>query len=667
MRKKIFVLVSALIALTCACSKNNSDPVPPSPDGETVSFKAEFPQFDTKVTIEPSAGKGDTFKITGWEVGDKIICCHSKVGVDDKIVEFTYNDGEFTAILPEGLDMSDLGVCFYYDGTYISGEANVWKTKFDSQDVKVTAGTTNIARCPLVGFLHKKEGSESEYVATMKADYSLLCIHNNSGKDGFFVVTMKDKDGNVKYRQEIGSEFDINTMTSSVWQGTTEIIEEAQATEIKNGEKAYLIIPASQSSEEVCITSVIDGTPMVVSSYEPVSAFNPGKIYTMNVEKGENCHLVYLLEEPYTFKANMKGHSLERLGKWETAEVLWETIGTTEKPNVGDVISMTYNAEKEEITVTGHKNGNALVAVKDKDGNILWSWHIWVCKNYHPEVYVWKDQVNPYSQQLKDKNRGEGTIIMDRNLGATERYSAPDAAKMVGLLYQWGRKDPFMGVGSLTNDTNEENAVPAASTLASALADWPQVKPDAQTGTIDYTIKHPTTLLLEGPNQDWLYSQEIDKTRWAPEKTMYDPCPKGWHVPDHALWRKAFWLEGAKDRNVRISWLGAAPVADFSVLNHRDPGFRYITEDFMLYFPGSGYLRMEYDVNEKDPYKPHFFCLNDMGFIWTTYCEDAQWASEFWYSQLGAYAELEPTNTGKVNAHSVRCIMLPEYREKIKQ
>lgn len=125
------------------------------------------------------------------------------------------------------------------------------------QDYK--AGTTNIARCPLVGFLHKKEGSESEYVATMKADYALLCLHNNCGHDCSFVVTIKDMFGDVKYRKEIGSQFDINTMTSSVWQGTTEILYESQTTEIKNGEKAYLIIPASQASEEVCITSVTDG------------------------------------------------------------------------------------------------------------------------------------------------------------------------------------------------------------------------------------------------------------------------------------------------------------------------------------------------------------------------------------------------------------------------
>lgn len=45
---------------------------------------------------------------------------------------------------------------------------------------------------------------------------------------------------------------------------------------------------------------------------------------------------------------------------------------------------------------------------------------------------------------------------MDRNLGATT--AEPNTVGALGLLYQWGRKDPFLGSASINSD------VEAAST-----------------------------------------------------------------------------------------------------------------------------------------------------------------------------------------------------------
>jgi hypothetical protein len=44
---------------------------------------------------------------------------------------------------------------------------------------------------------------------------------------------------------------------------------------------------------------------------------------------------------------------------------------------------------------------------------------------------------------------------------------------------------------------------------------------------------------------DWIYVAsitQIDNTRWQSEKTIYDPCPAGWRVPDggeESVWYKA--------------------------------------------------------------------------------------------------------------------------------
>ncbi len=82
----------------------------------------------------------------------------------------------------------------------------------------------------------------------------------------------------------------------------------------------------------------------------------------------------------YKFKGNVKGNSSMPLdGTPVQAELLWETFGTDVTPNVNDVIaSVSYKDGYVEFeTPATLKNGNAVIAVKDADDNILWSWHIW--------------------------------------------------------------------------------------------------------------------------------------------------------------------------------------------------------------------------------------------------------------------------------------------------
>lgn len=128
---------------------------------------------------------------------------------------------------------------------------------------------------------------------------------------------------------------------------------------------------------------------------------------------------------------------------------------------------------------------------------------------------------------------------MDRNLGALDpEKSGVYGPTPIGLYYQWGRKDPFLG----TTSTIQWN------TMASTL-DWPySVSSDALHGNIEYTISHPTTLIHGNTyNHDWYYTGDVttDNTRWTTserEKSIYDPCPVGWRVPDggeNGIWNVA--------------------------------------------------------------------------------------------------------------------------------
>lgn len=232
-----------------------------------------------------------------------------------------------------------------------------------------------------------------------------------------------------------------------------------------------------------------------------------------------NC---YIVSETglYKFKA-VKGNSNESVGNVATADVLWETFGSDVTPICGDLINGVCHKDGYiafEVNKT-FKEGNAVIHAKDAEGNIIWSWHIWFTD--HP--------------QGQEYYNNAGTM-MDRNLGATS--ATPGDVGALGLLYQWGRKDPFLGSSSISRE------YVARSTIT-----WPSsVTSDSSNGTIEYAISHPTTFIIEnGSNHDWCYtgSSSTDITRWTTSevnKSIYDPCPAGWRVPDggdNGVWSKA--------------------------------------------------------------------------------------------------------------------------------
>ena len=222
----------------------------------------------------------------------------------------------------------------------------------------------------------------------------------------------------------------------------------------------------------------------------------------------------------YKFKA-VKGNSSESVGAVVSAEVLWETFGTDVTPNVGDLVKNAVYSDGYILfsTADTFREGNAVIAAKDASGNILWSWHIWLTDQPQGQVYY--------------NNAG---TMMDRNLGATS--ATPGDVGAHGLLYQWGRKDPFLGSSSISSNIE-----------AKSTGTWPSaVSSNSSNGTIEYAVSYPTTFIANNQNNyDWYYtgSSSTDNTRWTTSnsaKSIYDPCPSGWRVPDggdNGIWSKA--------------------------------------------------------------------------------------------------------------------------------
>ena len=245
-------------------------------------------------------------------------------------------------------------------------------------------------------------------------------------------------------------------------------------------------------------------------------------LYTdLSVAGTANCYLVQTAGN-YKFKT-VKGNSDATVGNVKKTEVLWESFGTDVAPNVGDLVTNVgyKNGYVYFSTPEVFGNGNASIAVRNSKDVILWSWHIWCSKE------GWNDHV--YANNA-------GTM-MDRNLGATS--ATPGDVGAFGLLYQWGRKDPFMG-----------SCATSGTTLAASTGNWSTV---SGSKSIAYAEENPTTYVTD---YEWCSDSGEDYAlRWQEnKKSLYDPCPVGYRVPkggDDGFWATALGTSSATSEGIK--------------------------------------------------------------------------------------------------------------------
>lgn len=337
-----------------------------------------------------------------------------------------------------------------------------------------------------------------------------------------------------------------------------------------------------------------------------------------------NCYIVSSSGK-YKFKA-VKGNTNTSVGTVAEVQVLWESFGTEEAPSVGDIIKsdVSYSNGYIYFNVGAYHKGNAVIAALSSYGSILWSWHIWCT-----------DQ--PESQNYYAGSSLVGTM-MDRNLGATT--AIPGEVKALGLLYQWGRKDPFLCGGTINSGLS------AASTLS-----WPSpVNSSSSTGNTNYAIQHPTTFINGCEwTLDWRYSTgsyATENTRWGSSKTEYDPCPAGWQVPSggpEGIWASAF--QTSSEWTTASNWDATHRGMDFGKTNWT---LGWYSNDTIWYPAASAYI-----------WRADNYLTNpgQQGFYWSyTYAGDATGSAYIlFFDDAGKVA---PANYGygcKSNALSVRC------------
>lgn len=266
----------------------------------------------------------------------------------------------------------------------------------------------------------------------------------------------------------------------------------------------------------------------------------------------------------------------------KSVSVLWQTSP--------DLISLSnFSTTDQTVLVATPLNdvsGNAVIAAYDGingTGNILWSWHIWVT-DYNPNIGA-----------TYNFNPDNPLEFMDRNLGAID--NSPGLIDTKGLLYQWGRKDPFPG--STTIDGFTEPVL--YGSLTSVIKE-----PVSVSNNLENSILNPTTFYcgINNVNTGYDWYTNIDNRAsqndalWGSSnpnemqtaKTIFDPCPAGWRVP-------AF-------RNGISPW-SILSLTNSTFLNY---GRIWITPYCAGFYPASGYL---------DRSNGLFYRVGSAGYLWS--------------------------------------------------
>lgn len=173
------------------------------------------------------------------------------------------------------------------------------------------------------------------------------------------------------------------------------------------------------------------------------------------------------------------------LSGWQRSNIVSGTPAAS-RFYLWDTGAVTATLSASTLTLTaGASAGAELVALKDGSGNILWSFLVWVTASEPSTITL------PTGAILQETLGGE-------------------------LYFQWGRKDPLVAGGLVINHPGDAVA-------------------------LSTSIQNPVSYINAGTNcYDWYAAESYDHqdaTLWggaSGSKTVWDPCPAGWRVPNVA-------------------------------------------------------------------------------------------------------------------------------------
>lgn len=540
----ILALGASVFALSCNKETIKEEP---SQKKEVRTFYCDIAETDpdSKATIVVDGSKGKVV----WEAGDKILI-HGRYTSQDVVVTLKSTDlinggktAQFSVALPAtGYDPDGYYAAYPADA-YVDydGEHGYYYNSFNKTNNFLMAGYLNGDRfklfnlCGVISFKVAAPGGTS---------FDQYYFEGNNGEVvGYEKYQVKLNSGDTNYyRTETGdgeskaSHGPLTTIAGPVTSDGTTInyIYLPNGANFTTGftikflkEGAIVKQVSTQSAVNVARNKYLALGDISSHLKEPVVATDHTTLTgglkfstATDLTSGKGPANCYIVSTPGQYKFPLvKGNSSSSVGAVNSAVIVWESYNNAESVTANSVIEAVdyyisgdtkYLVFKTPETL---KPGNALLAVKDISNDILWSWHIWIPKTTVNTI--------EYSAIMTPQ-------MMDRNLGALEAAVAGETAQApttFGLMYQWGRKDPFLG----------PRAAGTSSPCTVAGASYTRASGHIDSNT---AIKNPT-MFGKGTNADldgdWISTSNADL--WGGEsntKTINDPCPYGYKVPKQA-------------------------------------------------------------------------------------------------------------------------------------
>lgn len=567
MKKSIIISLVVLIISLCACCTRVEGPEQDLTQMEMIFEATIEGPSDTKTVLDGEVG--DPMRYIKWHPEDSIGI--SRQGYSDYSIFRNVNE-----------EIAETGI---FKGNI--GSTSTYYSIFPYDIIKNFSSNTYTVELPMIQYYQPNSfGREAYPMAGKKTSndkhiiFQNLCgviVLNLLGSETIESITFSAKNAEGKPLPVCGqgtvsmNQANYSTITMSGEDNiVTLVCEDGVTLDPVTPTPFHIVLPPATYSSFTVTVVTTDGRIMVKESARYIeikrSIVTTTGALTLDGTAYEEVDLSpdgtansYIVSNPgvFSFDASVKGNGMgsDAYLSPASAELLWAD-------NLLVVTNVIYDegSKKIKFTTTGYE-GNAVIAAKDADGNIIWSWHIWCTDQPAEHIY----------------SNNAGTL-MDRNLGAVS--ATPGDPGALGLYYQWGRKDPFVGSAAIGVYT------PKKTTYK-----WPdEVKSNESIGTIEYSIEHPTTYIAGG--YDWLYISSSGNNRWNHSKTIYDPCPPGWRVPDKSVWMNAGLTYGSFDTsNKGLTFTGGV--------------------DNNAWYPASGYLENYYPtVTNIGSYGYYWSCSN---------------------------------------------------------
>ena len=347
------------------------------------------------------------------------------------------------------------------------------------------------------------------------------------------------------------------------------------------------------------------------------------------------------------------------------AEVIWQDAAGKQVVDFAGAASYVGAPDERFFPFSLTENAkdtpcNVLIGVRsakddwsaETDG-YMWSWHLWIT-DYDPDVdkmpwtegkYLYEvpnGSVHKYSS-FERIPIYKNSYIMDRNLGA-KGYTREDGwALCAGMLYQFGRKDPFPPSDIIYSINGAQR-----SNVSKSSGPRPMYE----------SVAYPVNFVTN--RGDWTSNVEYRSSNWndllraavkGEGKSFFDPCPPGWKLPVNSIWTEF----GNKAANVvyASNWAGADPDQNTYATNAANAGWMIYLDgesasEETIYFPGSGMRN----------YSDAIYSGGGMGAMWAANQGDSDNSTGvyLYYENRSGFFWLPAQSFYRSMGLSVRCI-----------